>query len=221
METLGNPQIAAAGLTDWRKLAQSLHARFQAPDIGTAGAFAARLTQLGVGQDHLRELRLVGTGVDAVVCSSDDGRWVTEVDLGVARQVSTVAAELGLVPDPAGVTQVELGLDAVRGESLAPFWAALLTGSAEPLHGEVFHPTDRLPNVWFQGTAPETTRPHETPRQRWHLDVWVAPEVASERITAALAAGGTLVDDSEAPSFVVLADLDGNRACICTSLDRS
>jgi 4a-hydroxytetrahydrobiopterin dehydratase len=31
-----------------------------------------------------------------------------------------------------------------------------------------------------------------------------------------VAAGGTVVDDSEAPSFTVLADPQGNRVCICT-----
>jgi 4a-hydroxytetrahydrobiopterin dehydratase len=30
-------------------------------------------------------------------------------------------------------------------------------------------------------------------------------------------AGGVIVDDSHAPWFTVLADHDGNRACVCTS----
>ena len=41
--------------------------------------------------------------------------------------------------------------------------------------------------------------------------------MAEERVAAALAAGGTLVDDEAAPSFWVLADADGNRACVCTA----
>ena len=40
------------------------------------------------------------------------------------------------------------------------------------------------------------------------------------RIAAAVAAGGTVVDDAGAPSFTVLADAEGNRACVCTILDR-
>ena len=35
---------------------------------------------------------------------------------------------------------------------------------------------------------------------------------------AAVAAGGRVVDDSQAPSFTVVADQDGNKACVCTSL---
>ena len=80
----------------------------------------------------------------------------------------------------------------------------------------VFDPTGQLPSIWFQGTEP-----HEVPRQRFHLDLWLAPEVAAARITAAVAAGGTVVDDSEAPSFTILADPDGNKVCVCTHLDRA
>jgi len=36
---------------------------------------------------------------------------------------------------------------------------------------------------------------------------------------AAVSAGGRVVDDENALSFVVLADPDGNQACVCTCLD--
>ena len=38
--------------------------------------------------------------------------------------------------------------------------------------------------------------------------------------TAAVGAGGRLVDDSFARSFWVLADAEGNEACVCTWADR-
>jgi 4a-hydroxytetrahydrobiopterin dehydratase len=41
------------------------------------------------------------------------------------------------------------------------------------------------------------------------------------RIDAALAAGGTLVTEEHAPAFWVLADADGNRACLTTWQDRT
>ena len=61
---------------------------------------------------------------------------------------------------------------------------------------------------------------HEPARQRFHADLWVPHDVAEERIAAAVAAGGRVVDDEQAPSFVVLADPEGNKACVCTCLDR-
>jgi 4a-hydroxytetrahydrobiopterin dehydratase len=57
-------------------------------------------------------------------------------------------------------------------------------------------------------------------RNRVHFDVWVAPEEAEPRIARALEAGGRLVSDTEAPSFWVLADPEGNEACICTAQER-
>ena len=64
-----------------------------------------------------------------------------------------------------------------------------------------------LPTIWFQASGAEE------PRQRFHLDVRVPKDVARQRIDATVAAGGTVVD--EQPTFVVLADADGNKACVC------
>jgi 4a-hydroxytetrahydrobiopterin dehydratase len=55
---------------------------------------------------------------------------------------------------------------------------------------------------------------------RFHLDVRVPPDVVDDRIAAALAAGGTLVSDEHAPRFWVLADPQGNRACLTTGRGR-
>ena len=46
----------------------------------------------------------------------------------------------------------------------------------------------------------------------------MAAEVAEQRIAAAVAAGGTVVDDSDAPSLTVLADQDGNRGVLCVDV---
>jgi len=59
---------------------------------------------------------------------------------------------------------------------------------------------------------------HETPRQRFHIEVYVAPEVAEQRIAAALAAGGTVIDDGDAPSLTVIADQDGDKGMVCVDV---
>jgi 4a-hydroxytetrahydrobiopterin dehydratase len=46
----------------------------------------------------------------------------------------------------------------------------------------------------------------------------VAPESAEKRIAAALAAGGTVVDDSNAPALTVIADQDGNQGVVCVDV---
>ncbi|MEU4418811.1 VOC family protein, partial [Nocardia salmonicida] len=73
----------------------------------------------------------------------------------------------------------------------------------------------QLPPGYLRARVQESDE-HETPHQRFHLDIHVPHDVAEQRIAAALAAGGTLVSDAEAPSFTVLADADGNRVCVCT-----
>jgi 4a-hydroxytetrahydrobiopterin dehydratase len=49
-----------------------------------------------------------------------------------------------------------------------------------------------------------------------HLDLRIPPEVVEDRIAAAIEAGDELVDDTAAPAFWVLADPQGNRACLTT-----
>lgn len=95
-------------------------------------------------------------------------------------------------------------------------WAALLTGDADAQgrgtpSDEVRDATGRVPNLWF-GDASD-----DSPPQRFHVEVYVAAEVAEQRIAAAVAAGGTVVDDSESPSLTVVADQDGNRGVICVA----
>jgi 4a-hydroxytetrahydrobiopterin dehydratase len=56
--------------------------------------------------------------------------------------------------------------------------------------------------------------PAKSLRHAMHVDVSVAREQAEQRLAAALAAGGRIVDDSNAPISWILADRAGNRACI-------
>ncbi|HKC27330.1 MAG TPA: VOC family protein [Jatrophihabitans sp.] len=216
MDKLSNEQIDAAGLADWRKLAQALHARYRAADPGAAMRFTAALASLAEPGANAVDARLTRDVVDLAVYTREQGLWVTAPDVDNARRISELAAEHGLIAEPAAVTQIELALDAADQDTVAPFWSALLTGSVDNvIHDSMFDPTGRVPPLWFQRSEKS-----ETPRQRWHFDLWLAPEVADERIAAAVAAGGVVVYDDEAPSFTVLADPDGNRVCICTSLGR-
>ena len=54
--------------------------------------------------------------------------------------------------------------------------------------------------------------------QRFHLEVYVAPEQVEGRVAAAVAAGGEVVDDSQAPGLTVIADPEGNRGVLCADM---
>lgn len=215
MEQLTTQQILDAGLDDWRKLAQALHARFLTGDFATGHRFVTAITEAAEEANHHPDVTLTSPAVDLKLISHDVSR-VTRRDLDLARRISEIAREQGVAAEPSALTEIELALDTADLAAAAPFWAALLTGSPDAVDGDdVVDPSGRLPLLWFQHTDA-----HETPRQRFHVDLWVPHDLAEKRIAAAVAAGGRLVDDSEAPSFVVLADPEGNKACVCTCLDR-
>jgi 4a-hydroxytetrahydrobiopterin dehydratase len=165
--------------------------------------------------DHL-DMRLAHGVMDLSLCTHADGLWVTQKDIDLARRISEIAQENALRADPTAVTQLEVALDSAHEDKVGPFWSVLLTGSPDnKVYDSIFDPTGRVPAMWFQGTDD-----HDTPRQRWHFDLWLAPEVAEERIAAAMVTGGSVVDKTGAPSFTVLADPDGNRVCVCSALGR-
>jgi 4a-hydroxytetrahydrobiopterin dehydratase len=141
---------------------------------------------------------------------------VTQQDVDLARRITEIAADHELDADPASVSEIELGLDTVRSATVAPVWAALLTGGAEAQgrgspSDEIRDATGRVPNLWFGDDD-------GTPGQRFHVEVYVAPEVAEQRVAAVLAAGGTVVDDSNAPALTVVADQDGNKGVLCVDV---
>ena len=226
MDMLMGEQIAEADLTGWRKLAQGLHARYLVDDFGAGARFVAEVAEAGGTVGHYPTVSM-GTGdVDLKLVSDDavyrDGtgtehviEWVTQLDVDLARQITEIAAARGIEADPASVSHIELGLDTASSATIAPVWAALLTGDAEAQGrgtpgDEIRDATRRVPNLWF-GDADEG----QSPGQRLHVEVYVAPEVAEGRIAAALAAGGTVVDDSNAPSLTVIADQEGNTGVLC------
>jgi 4a-hydroxytetrahydrobiopterin dehydratase len=117
------------------------------------------------------------------------------------------------------VQSVEIAIDALDIPAIRPFWKAVLAYQDEPGHSApddpIVDPVGQLPAVWFQ----QMTGPRPD-RNRIHLDVTVAHDQAEARVAAALAAGGVLVNDDQARAFWVLADAEGNEACVCTWLDR-
>jgi 4a-hydroxytetrahydrobiopterin dehydratase len=228
MDMLKGDEIAEAKLTDWRKLAQGLHARYLVDDFGTGARFITAIGEAGDALGHHPSVSIGNGYVDLKAVSADaiyrdDAgtehvvEWVTQQDIDLARRISEIAAAHKITADPASVSMLELGLDTAQSATIAPVWAALLTGSAEAQgHGspsdEIRDPLGRLPNLWF-GDADD----HEITGQRFHVEVYVAAEVAEQRIAAAVAAGGTIVDDSSAPSLTVIADQDGNTGVLCVA----
>lgn len=145
---------------------------------------------------------------------SADSYSVTPRDLDVVRRVSAAVREAGLTLEPGGAQALEIAIDAIAIAAVRPFWKAVLGYDDEPGAGPldaIVDPVGQGPAVWFQQMS--EPRPQ---RNRIHIDVSVPHDEAARRIEAALAAGGVLRYDAEAPAFWVLADVEGNEACVTT-----
>lgn len=214
---LSYERVKEAGLGHWRWLLGGLHARFATGDFATGLALVDQIGAAAEEMGHHPDLDLRYSFLAVRLVSHDVG-GVTARDLRLAARISELAGRAGVRAAPEDVQVLELGLDTADHRRIVPFWRALLGYDDSPVHGdqEVVDAGGRQITLWFQ-----QTQPHETPRQRFHFDVVVPIEQAKARIDAALEAGGTLVTDEHAPAFWVLADADGNQACVCTPEGRS
>ena len=214
-KTLDGQDVEAADLADWRIMFNTLQARFRTGSFATGLALVNEIGQAAEEMNHHPDLDLRYPTVHVRLSSHDVG-GVTQRDLDLARKVSEMASRLGATADTAAVQVLELALDTPDHRAIKPFWAAVLGLDGAGEDDEIVDGGGILPTIWFQESEGLADA-----RQRWHLDIRVPPEVAESRIQAALDAGGSMVSDAAAPSFWVLADVQGNKACVCTWQGRS
>ena len=212
----------------WRLILGEFRTQVLTGSLPLAADIAARAATVPGAQGHLR----MDVGADRVILSLQTAAigWVTGHDVELARNLSTVVNQSGLTTvsgvdgdDASGgddgggrsLQVLEIAIDALDAAAIRPFWQAVLgyvdePGRSGPWEGLV-DPLGQGPAVWFQRM--DAPRPQ---RNRIHLDVSVPHDEAESRISAALAAGGRLTYDAKAPAFWVLADAEGNEACVTT-----
>jgi 4a-hydroxytetrahydrobiopterin dehydratase len=133
----------------------------------------------------------------------------------LARAISAVARQRGAIADRASVQEVQLAIAAKPDALDVGFWRAVL--GYEPMAGDNgVDPLGHGSTVWMQEF--DEAKPW---RHAMHIDVSVAREQIEARLAAALAAGGRIVDESNAPGHWTLADRAGNRVCIAAWPDGS
>ncbi|GAA3705252.1 VOC family protein [Terrabacter ginsenosidimutans] len=202
-------RAASDALPTWRFLLQRMHLTVRASDAATAYAFVARVGEVTAALGRGPDLDVRGDVIHLAV-STGPADGVTADDIAVGRAVDTLVAEMGLRSEPGTLTVVEIAIDAMDIDAVRPFWDAVL-GWDVIARNDVQDPLRLGPAVWFQQMDEPRLQ-----RNRIHLDVTVAHDEAAGRIERALAAGGHLVSDAEAPAFWILADPEGNEACVCT-----
>jgi len=216
MTKLTAQEIADQAPSGWVKLLDGLQTRMRTKNFATGLSMVDAIGAAAEEMDHHPDLDLRYGHLD-VRLTSHDTHGVTDRDIRLARTISAIAAAAGVELECGTVSRLELALDSPDFAAVRPFWRAVLAmdgGSAPGVEDELNDRFGVLPTIWFQPSGVAE------PRQRWHLDLWVDPDAVQGRIDAALASGGTLVSDTAAPSFWVLADSEGNRVCVCTWQDR-
>lgn len=206
--TLSRTQ-AQEGAPGWRLLLGRLMLSVKFPDFARALGFVNAVGDLAELHQHHPEIDLRWGRVVLAVASHDVG-GLTERDLQFTSVVDEFIKEHEGTVEHHRLTELEIAIDTMDASRIKPFWMAVL-GFDDDGSEAIIDPDRRLPSVWFQ----QLEEPREV-RNRIHLDVTVAHDEAQSRIDAALSAGGTLVSDERAPAFWVLADADGNEACVCT-----
>ncbi|WP_344372734.1 VOC family protein [Agromyces tropicus] len=199
----------AEGVDDWRVLYWGAHAFFRAASYAEGAAFVAAITSRDEVARHEPDVDLRHEGV-AVKLISRDVRDLSVRDVEVARLVSAIAREHGLVADPSVLQVVQTAVASPEAADVTPFWQAVL-GYVRPNDTHLVDPLRRSSSVFLQPT--EFVREG---RGRMHVDVCVPHDQVESRIAAVLAAGGRIVDDSFAPEWWTLADAENHKVDVTT-----
>jgi 4a-hydroxytetrahydrobiopterin dehydratase len=198
--------LAAEGLDDWVVLHGGATAMFTVPSLAAATRLAQAISEVA-GFEESGALMTLGR--DQLTVRLTRGVWRLEpphVDL--ARAVSDVARAHDAVADRSRVQEVQLAVAARPDDLDVGFWRAVLgytpfddDNGVDPLgHGST---------VWLQDLDPSKPLRHAM-----HVDVSVARDQAEVRLAAAVAAGGRVVQEFDAPRAWVLADRAGNKVCV-------
>jgi len=188
----------AGGVDDWRVLYWGAYAHFRTASFSQGAGFVAAVADAAREGGHFPDVDLRPAGVTVRTFTRRDGA-LSERDIELARLVSSIAAGMGLEPDPSQLQVVGIAVAQDIDADVRPFWVAAF--GYEDLGAEdAVDPNRRNPHLWFHQLEPP-----KPGRGRVHIDVSVPADQAETRVAAALAAGGRIADDSHAPEWWTLA----------------
>jgi 4a-hydroxytetrahydrobiopterin dehydratase len=188
---------------EWRVVRDDASTHFRTESFAAGVALVDAIGRLAEAANLHPDIDLRSDGVTVRLRSNTDGR-LSERDVELARQISAAARELGIPIDLTGLQIVQVAIDALVIPDVLPFWRAVL-GYREVGKEDLLDPHRQGAPFWFQQM--DAPRPQ---RNRVHIDVYVPHDQAEARVAAAIAAGGHLVSDENAPGWWTLADAEGN-----------
>ncbi len=205
-----------SGLDDWRFALGAIHGAFAVGSYPGAAEFVTAITEVAERLAHHPDIDIRYPGTVYVTITSHAAGGLTTLDVDLAREVSRLIAAADIATGGSPIQVTELCIDTMDETTIRPFWAAVLDYDVVDADGSLVDPRRQGWSIWFQ----QMDEPR-TDRNRFHLEFSVPHDVAEARIAAALAAGGRMISDDRAKAFWILADAEGNEACICTWQDRN
>ena len=199
--------------SDWRIVRDDASTHFRTGSFAAGVALVNAIGRLADDANHHPDVDLRPDGV-TVRLRTESGGGLSEREVVLARQISEAARELGVPVDLTGLQIVQVAIDALVIPDLLPFWRAVL-GYREVDDEDLIDPHFQGPPFWFQQM--DAPRPE---RNRIHIDVYVPHDQAEARVAAAIAAGGHVVSDENAPGWWTLADAEGNEVDVASWPDR-
>jgi len=197
----------------WRIVRDDASLHFRTGSFGAGVALVDAIGRmLDTDHDH-PAVDLRPDGVTVRLGANREGRF-SERDLVLAEQISSAARELGASADLTGLQHIQVAIDALVIPDVLPFWRAVL-GYEQVGDEDLLDPDLAGPPLWFQQM--DAPRPQ---RNRIHVDLYVPHDEAEARVAAAIAAGGRVVNDANAPGWWTLADPEGNEVDVASWPDR-
>ena len=209
METITAEEFrATSGVEDWGVGVNGAVVEYHTRDFATGARLFEAITGLAEAANHHPDVDIRYSHV-RVRLFTHSAKGVTVKDAALAQQISAAARELGVKKAAQSRNQLMIAVATPDARRILPFWQAA-TGYHAISEIELADPAGRGPLIWLQ--------PVDKPiGGRMHIDVVVPPGSGEQRVAAALAAGGVMADDSNAPEWWTLADADGHKIDICPS----
>lgn len=213
-ESVSSAEFARmSGFEDWRCDFRGIQIQYIATSFAAIASFVDDINNAADALDHHPDITIRFPKIVHIALSTHVLGHLSNRDIELARAISAIAIIHSAKPQRVKSTHVNICIDTMDYKAIKPFWQAVL-GYVEQ-DWDLVDPMRIGPEIWFQEM--DVMRPE---RNRIHIDVHVPHDEAQSRIAAALGAGGTMINDAHARSWWVLADPEGNEACICTWQDR-
>lgn len=198
--------LSAESVDDWVVLHGGPTAFFPTESMAAAARLAVAVADVPGLDTEPAALSVTARGLGVRLTREMWALEATHVE--VARAISAVARKHGTRGDRSAVQEVQVAVSAKAADLDVGFWRAVLGYDAKAPDNGV-DPLGHSSTFWVQDLPDDKALRHAM-----HIDVSVAREHAEARLAAALAAGGRIVVESEAPGAWILSDRAGNKVCI-------